>query len=170
MTIKLKEPTYNIKELFNNYISEWQQSGEKIIPASIDPKGKDFKAWLDNCIAEKEIETCPLGLVPADTYFLIDDEKIIGAINIRKSLNDFLIRRGGNIGYGIRPSERKKGYATTLLKLGLDKCQELGMQKVLISCDKDNAGSAKVILANGGVFENEVEDEDRITQRYWINL
>ena len=97
-------------------------------------------------------------------------KRILGAIDIRHELNAYLHTYGGNIGYGIRPSERKKGYATQMLNLALEQCKILGMQKVLITCFKDNVGSAKTILNNGGVLENEVAENGILKQRYWITI
>lgn len=110
------------------------------------------------------------GLIPAHTYFLINkDEKIIGAINIRHYLNDSLEKFGGHIGYGIRPSERNKGYATEILSRGIKLANELGINDLLLVCRKDNIGSSKVIQQNGGVLENEVLNNENLMQRYWIN-
>lgn len=106
---------------------------------------------------------------PAHTYFLIqEDKRIIGAINIRHDLNEYLFNFGGHIGYGIRPSERKKGYASLMLSMALPIAKELGINEVLITCDKNNIGSAKTIINNGGVLENEVSGDGEITQRYWL--
>lgn len=93
-------------------------------------------------------------------------------IDIRHRLNEFLLNFGGNIGYSVRKSERRKGYATEMLKLALKKCIELNIKKVLITCNKDNIGSAKTIISNGGILENEIFDPDdnKMTQRYWITL
>jgi len=109
--------------------------------------------------------------VPGATYFGIHSGKIVGTINIRYKLNDFLLRQGGHIGYGVRPSERCKGYGVKMLALALEKCRELGIDKVLVTCDRGNMGSAKTILKNGGVLENEFTEENgNILQRYWITV
>ena len=94
----------------------------------------------------------------------------MGAVNIRHYLNDTLLKAGGHIGYGIRPSERRKGYATAMIALALDECRKLGINKVLICCNKENIGSAKSIINNGGILENEIEEDGHIIQRYWIQL
>lgn len=91
-------------------------------------------------------------------------------MNIRHYLNDKLFETGGHIGDGIRPSERRKGYATAMIGLALEECRKLGIDRVLICCDKDNIGSAKSIQRNGGVLENEVEENGNSVQRYWIEL
>ena len=111
--------------------------------------------------------------VPDSTFFLLDEERniLLGAVNIRHYLNDYLLKYGGHIGDGIRPSERNKGYATEMIRLALQECVKLGIRKVLIICDKSNIASAKTIIKNGGILENEIVDEKgRIEQRYWINI
>ena len=95
---------------------------------------------------------------------------MVGIIDIRHRLNDYLLQFGGNIGYSIRKSERGRGYAKAMLSLGLAECRNLGLEKVLITCDKENIASAKTILACGGVLENEIAEGRRITQRYWVAL
>lgn len=102
---------------------------------------------------------------------MVDENKrIYGALHLRHTLNDDLLRTGGHIGYGIRPSERRKGYATKMLSLALPIAKSLGLNKVLVTCNMDNYASAKTIINNGGVLENEVQDGDETIQRYWISL
>ena len=95
---------------------------------------------------------------------------MVGAVNIRHDLNDYLLKYGGHIGDGIRPSERRKGYATEMIRLALEECRKLGLTRVLMTCDKNNIGSAKSIIRNGGILENEVLEKGVIKQRYWIAL
>ena len=112
--------------------------------------------------------------VPQTTYWLIDGEEFIGEISIRHYLIDSLLKHGGHIGYGIRCSKWNLGYGTKMLTLALKKAKTMGLEKVLITCNKDNVGSAKVIENNGGMLENIVENiiegKKIYTKRYWINL
>ena len=113
------------------------------------------------------------GWVPDSVFFLLDDttDRLLGAVDIRHYLNDALLKDGGHIGDGIRPSERRKGYATKMISLALDECRKLGIDRVLIVCNKENIGSAKSIIRNGGILENEITGSDGdVMQRYWIQL
>ena len=94
----------------------------------------------------------------------------LGAVNIRHKLNEKLLLNGGHIGDGIRPSERGKGYGTRMIALALEKCRELGIDRVLMVCDRNNAASARTIVKNGGVMENEIEVDGVVEQRYWIDI
>ena len=116
--------------------------------------------------------------VRSTVYFAIDNNKnnknknkIVGMVDIRHDLNDALLIRGGHIGYGVRPCERKKGYATKMLALALRECKHLNINKVLVTCDKNNTASAKTIEKNGGVLENEfTDDAGGVVLRYWIDI
>ena len=113
------------------------------------------------------------GKVPDSVFFLLDTERnrLLGAVNIRHYLNEFLLKEGGHIGDGIRPSERRKGYATEMIRLALNECRKMGIDKVLMTCNKDNIGSAKSIINNGGILENEfINSNGEIEQRYWITI
>ncbi len=153
-------------------LDEWYASGETIVPyviRRIDYHDYDFY-WRNLEISEPKAHK--RGLVPDSTWFALDEERniIVGAVNIRHFLNEGLLLDGGNIGDGIRPSERRKGYATEMIRLALEKCKELGIYHILMVCDKDNTGSAKSIQNNGGVLENEPVVDGEIEQRYWIDL
>ena len=129
----------------------------------------DFDYYLNNLeITEpKDVK------VPDSVFFLLDTERniLLGAVNIRHFLNDHLLKYSGHIGDGIRPSERGKGYATEMIRLSLSECRKLGIDRVLMVCDKSNIASAKTIIKNGGILENEFVDENgKIKQRYWIDL
>lgn len=114
----------------------------------------------------------PEGWVPASTYWLIDEERMLmlGAITLRHWITGYLLFRGGHISYYVRPSERQKGYATKMLGLCLEKCRELKLEKVMITCAKANIGSAKTIQNNGGMLYSEDVEDGEAFQRYWITL
>ena len=109
-------------------------------------------------------------------YFAVDDDKFIGIIHIRIELTPFLLSYGGHIGYGVNPKYWRQGYGTELLRIGLIRIKELIKDdRVLVTCDDDNIGSAKVIENNGGILENKVlnlDDEgvEVLTRRYWIKI
>jgi len=151
------------------YITEWEATEEKIVPNAAKRDSMSFKELVTKWKEYESERMYEKGLVPSSIYFLMDeDKKIYGAIDIRHELNDYLLQYGGHIGYGIRPSQRRKGYASQMLTLALPIVKELGISKALITCDKNNTGSAKTIMNNGGILENEVINGDEITQRYWI--
>lgn len=160
------------KDAYTAMMVEWEGANEHIYPGAVRRRGTDYNNWLETLELYRKKETCPHHLSPSDTFFLVNEHsRLLGAISIRHCLNEQLLRLGGHIGYGIRPTERRKGYATAMLKLALEKCRDMGIKQVLITCDKDNVGSAKTIIANNGVLENElIEENGNIVQRYWIIL
>ena len=132
----------------------------------------DFEDYLRRMQILAKGENIPADEVPRNTYFLFCGEKIIGRSEIRRELNAELEMIGGHIGGDIRPSERKKGYGALLLKLTLEKAMELGLKKVLVTCDKENIASANTIEKCGGTFEQEIfyEPTGKLISQYWIEL
>lgn len=129
--------------------------------------------WLALLEQKASAHTCPEGLVPDSVYLCLrqEDDRLVGMINIRHQLNDYLREFGGHIGYAIRPGDRGRGYAKEQLRLGLIKCRELGIGPVLITCREDNAPSRRTILSAGGIYEDTRQRADGARfERYWINL
>jgi predicted acetyltransferase len=137
-------------------------------------KFDDPREWIDFLARHKDPRTVPEGRVPATQLIFVreEDNKIVGMIDIRHRLNEYLEKYGGHIGYSIVPDERRKGYATQMLKMALPVCRELGIEKVLITCIRGNEGSKRTILNNGGVYESKVYEPDEKVEleKYWINL
>lgn len=137
-------------------------------------KYEDPAQWLSHVRQLESPETCPAHWVDASLYVAVRkaDERIVGMIDLRHRLNDYLAECGGHIGYSVHPRERRKGYAKVMLALVLEKAREYGLEKVLVTCDDDNVASARTIEANGGVFERTacLADEKEIIRRYWITL
>jgi predicted acetyltransferase len=110
--------------------------------------------------------------VPFSVFWLIEGDAFIGEANVRHDLNAYLIKEGGHVGYGIRPSCQRQGYGKLILALALEECRRLGLARVLVTCLEDNLASARIIEANGGTLENVIEDPGGRgpLRRYWIAL
>jgi len=171
---KLVKPILEHKEKAIEYIQELYEYNSKIHGVgSLNKYLDNYEGWLEklelyrNIIANEE-------RVPAETFFLIreNDNKIVGMTNIRFDLNENLRKRGGHIGYSIRPTERRKGYNKINLYLGLLEAQKRGLKKVMLSCDKDNLGSARTIQTFNAELEREFFDDEEncIVQVYWIDV
>lgn len=172
--LKLVFPTEEYRDGVMDFLKEHEESGEAKLNGSGGLKRiKDFDKWLLKIRKDVSKEVEKEGRVPATVFLGVrkSDNKIVGIIQIRHYLTEELLKDSGHIGDSVRPSERKKGYATEMIRLALEECKKLGINKVLMGCYKDNIASAKSIMNNGGILENEVLDkEGKITQRYWINL
>lgn len=168
----LKKPCSELKEQYLSFYQEWKESGEDMVPWVISKDPSDFEGMIQFLIDNENAVDLPDNWVPDSTYWLItQDNRVIGAVNIRHQLTQKLLECGGHIGYGIRPSERRQGYATKLLALALEKAKELGIKSVLVVCDEVNVASEKTILKNGGKPDtNYVEEDGNVVKRFWIHL
>lgn len=161
--LELVLPTKEYKTQIEEYVQEFINSSEN----------KSIDKWLKKIEFNVLEERMEEGEVPSTRYLTIrkSDNKMVGSIQIKHYLNERLFRYGGHIRNSIRPSERKKGYATEQIRLGLEKCKELGIGRVLINSDKTNIAEVKAIMNNGGILENEINmPNGRVNQRYWITL
>lgn len=172
--IELVFPTEIYKEQVQDFVDEFKRNGENVIHGSGSiEKVESFDEWLQKVNDDLSKEKSEAkGRVQAVQYLAVrkDDNKIVGVVQIRYRLNEYLYNFGGHIGDSIRPSERNKGYSTEMIGLALKEAKKLEIGNVLMTCDKENQASARTIIKNGGVLENEVENEGGITQRYWITL
>ncbi|MGD2274380.1 GNAT family N-acetyltransferase [Bacillus wiedmannii] len=172
MNVSLLTPTIDLQEEYLDFYNEWKDSGETMIPWVISKDPSNFPAMIQELLDAHNGINLPESWVPDSTYWLVTDEnKIVGAVNIRHSLTEHLFNAGGHIGYGIRPSERRKGYATKLLELSLEKMKELNITKALVVCDEVNTASEKTILHNGGLRDDDfIEEDGNVVRRFWIEL
>lgn len=135
---------------------------------------EDPIAYIERCAAGEDPNLVPSNRVPATQFLFIRkaDDKLVGMIQVRHYFNELLEKYSGLIGYSVRPSERRKGYAKEMLRMALPFCKEIGLEKVLITCIDGNTGSEKTILANGGMYESTVyePDEQVHLKRFWIAL
>lgn len=131
-----------------------------------------IEIWFEELKKRSCEDTVPEGFVPSSTYLGVreKDNYIVGMIDIRHYLNEYLTQAGGHIGYGVRKTERNKGYAKQMLKLALEKCKELKIKKVLITCDEDNIASEKVILSANAKLEDIRNVDGENKKRFWIDL
>lgn len=137
-------------------------------------KYENYEEWLQKLENDLDFGNIKPGRVPAATYFSVrkSDNKVVGIINIRYELNEYLENFGGHIGYSIRATERRKGYGRKQLLLALEKCLEVPINKVLVTCRESNKESARVIESCGGIYEDTrySEEEKDNFKRYWIKL
>jgi len=170
--LKLVLPTPDHKSKVMDYKRGFIENGDRIYGSGGLKNAESFNKWYISVCNNLNEETVRKGLSPETTYLAIciDDGNLVGMINIRHRLNDFLFKFGGHIDYSVMKSQRQKGYATEMLGLALKECIRLNIKKVLITCDKNNIGSAKTIINNGAILENEITEKNKICQRYWITL
>lgn len=169
----LEIPAIERESEAKSYIDEFINFNSEIHgSAGLENYINDYSLWV-KIIKNNWNSPISNGLVPAHTYFFIrkNDNKIIGMIDIRLYLNDYLEKFGGHIGYSIRPTERTKGYSKINLYLALKDCKSFGLKKVLITCNRNNIASARTIKALGGALSDEIFDEEMnmTVQRYWID-
>lgn len=172
MNVSLLTPTTDLQEEYLDFYNEWKDSGETMIPWVITKDPSNFPAMVQELLDAHNGINLPDSWVPDSTYWLVTDHnRIVGVVNIRHSLTEHLFNAGGHIGYGIRPSERRKGYATKLLALSLEKAKQLNITKALIVCDEGNTASEKTILHNGGLRDEDfIEEDGNVVRRFWIEL
>ena len=163
-------PRISDEAILREYVQEHVDHGETSISASMDLSTSDYGEWVERmrnnaAVGEGEWRKSLL-------YLCFDGERLIGLLSIRYELSRSLSERFGDIGYGVRPSERKKGYATAMLRYALSVCKEKGMKRVILGCYKDNLASAATIQKSGGVLfaQNDRYTTGRTSQYYLITL
>ena len=170
----LIKPTDEYSTQIAEYRQEFLDAGDSMDGCGSLRVMENSFDFIKKCKDYESEDTLPEGRVIATQFLLIRicDNRLVGMIQVRHYFNDYLEKYAGHIGYSIRPSERRKGYAKQMLKMTLPFCREIGLDKVLITCIDGNIGSEKTILANGGVYESTIHDpnENVELKRFWIKL
>ena len=172
--MKLVEPSMAYDKQIQAYRREFLTYGGSMDGCGSLRRFETTQEWLDQVETLKRPETTPAHLVPMTQFLFVreEDDKIVGMIQIRHYFNEYLEKYAGHIGYSVCPSERRKGYATQMLRQVLPECRRLGLERVLVCCVRENEGSRRTILNNGGVYESTVylAERDAYLERYWIDL
>lgn len=170
----LIRPTSEYASQIIEYRQEFLDAGDSMDGTGPLRRFENPEEYIKICAEYEDTTTVPSHLVPATQFFFIrkSDNKLVGMIQIRHRFNDYLEKYAGHIGYSVRPSERRKGYAKEMLRMTLPFCREIGIDKVMITCVDGNIGSEKTILANGGVYEYTIHEpnENKDSKRFWITL
>ncbi|HEY7223576.1 MAG TPA: GNAT family N-acetyltransferase [Micromonosporaceae bacterium] len=173
--LELIAPTTRLRQAWLDAQSEWEP-GDTMHGSGSDGWAElrttdGFAAWVEHLLrmSDESVPTAP-DRVHATYWWVVDGDTYLGAITLRHRLNDFLLRAGGHIGYGVRPSARGRGVATWALGQVLGHARAMGLPRVLITCRDANVASARTIEHNGGVLEDIRETEFGPTRRYWVNL
>lgn len=172
--MRFTEPSEEYAEGIRSYRRMFLDAGDSMDGTGGLREIEDPLEWIEYSESMKDEATLPPGRVTATQYIYVreEDGKIVGMLQIRHRLNEYLEKYGGHIGYSVAPDERQKGYASGMLKKALEKCRELGITRVLITCFETNEASRRTILKNGGIYESTVYEpgEKKYLERYWIHL
>jgi predicted acetyltransferase len=175
VVVDLVAPSQSLRLSWLQAREEW---GRDVLPSGAGLHHDDdvetvrgFQAWVERLRRQADVSVpAGAGRVHATYWWIVEGRTYLGAISLRHTLNDFLLNAGGHIGYGVRPSARRRGVATWALGAVLPTARELGIDRVLVSCDEDNLPSARAIERNGGVLDDIRHTELGLTRRYWISL
>ncbi len=174
----LERPSIERKNEIIEYINEFVEYKSDINgTGSLDKilEGYTFEQALERCLNMENKEYAEsVGRSQGKTFLLVreNDNRVVGTINLRWNLNEAMLRFGGHIGYGIRPTERRKGYNKINLYLGMIEAKKVGLEKVMLGCDVNNLGSDRTLKALGGKLERtEIDPSDGVlTNVYWFNV
>lgn len=170
----LMRPNSKYAHQIAQYRQEFLDAGDHMDGCGPLRRFEDPEQYIQECANRADPQKISADLIPATQFLFIrkEDDVLVGMLQIRHYFNDFMEKYAGNIGYSIRPSQRRKGYAKKMLGMALPFCRELDLDRILIACVDGNIGSEKTILANGGVYESTVHEPraDVDLKRFWITL
>lgn len=161
-------PTMNDYEILKEYVIEHYSNHEKSISASLGMTNMKYEDWVNKVNRNSENADDEWGKYYL--YLAFNENKLIGLLNIRFDLSTNLRKLYGDIGYGVRPSERRKGYATKMLNYALDICREKQMSEAILGCYEHNLGSNKTIQKNGGILYRTSTEEKQLSDEWSITL
>lgn len=167
----MEKPSVQYRDAYMAFYQDWVRSGESIVPWVVERDPSDFEAYVEFLYSMDSEEKAKDGeWVPHSTYWLLDEkDDVVGAFNLRHRLNEKLLESGGHIGYGIRPSARRKGYASFQLGKAIGIAREQGIDRLFLVCDSDNEASERTIRRHGGILENEITTSEGLrVKRFWI--
>ena len=170
--LRLVPPSEELLEEVRAYREDFLAADSSMDGAGPLRRYEDPRDWLEAVRRYEDPATVPEGKVPATELLCLRDGRLLGMLQIRHCLNDYLQRYAGHIGYSVRPSARRQGVAAWMLGAALPICRQLGLSRVMIACEPWNEGSRRTILANGGVYEKTVHEPERgiDLEQYWITL
>ena len=171
MSARFERPHGALAASYRAMIREILDLGEELIPFPLSFENGDFAAFLAKLAACERGEGIPEGFVPHTTFWLVDEKgEVVAVSNLRHRLTDKLRVEGGHIGYGVRPSARRRGHATEILRHTLEEARALGIEEALVTCARENMGSAGTIRRCGGRLHSEdfVESRGEVVSRYLI--
>lgn len=170
--IRLVEPNSVHKEGIRDFKDAFPVTKNGIEGTSELAFTTDIAEWISQMEANKDWKTIQAGWVPGIQYLAVIEGTVVGMLNLRLSLNDYLLNYSGHIGYSVRPSCRGNGYGSEMLRLALVEAKKSGLTKILVTCADDNSGSVKVIENNHGIMEDKRLDQrnGQLNRRYWFDL
>ncbi len=166
----LRSLKQNDEDAFIEALNSWDSSSGFLFAQGFEV-GMNFSDYIELLEANKKGQRLPQGYVPASIFCAFVGTEIVGRLAVRHELNDFLLKVGGHIGYGVVPKFRKMGYAKQMLSLAIPIAEALGIKQALVTCDDDNIASVKTIEGCGGILENKLDlgAGKALKRRYWID-
>lgn len=167
--MELIEPSLHFIQSYKSALAEFRREGISGFWKFFGPVD-DAETYLRSIKRYQHRGKLPNDLVPATVYWFVEGDEFIGHVSIRHELNAALEEQGGHIGYAIRPSKQRQGYGSRLLELALERAREIGIERALLTCDKDNIASRTIIEKNGGSLSDETSINGKAVLRFWISL
>lgn len=168
--IHLEKPSSEYEERHLDLLREFEDNWEDVIPMAMTFRDWEiYQDYLQRIDDQSKWKNLKPNYAPASLFFIVDEtDNLVGWIHIRHELAGILAQHGWHIWYGIKPSERRKWYASEALKLALEEAKKLNISPVMLTCKKDNIGSAKTIMKNWWKLDSEYIREDKLNQKWWI--